>query len=83
MVCPICGSLRVQSQFAAEMMVYFPGLKNIGNPGVFLASTLSVCLNCGFGRFTVSDSTLDSLRIGEEPDATDRVVNGRGASVRA
>lgn len=83
MVCPVCGSLRVQSQFAAEMIVHFSGLKNLGNPAVFLAPALSVCLDCGLACFTVTDCPLDSLRFGVERDATDKVVNGSDSQVGA
>jgi hypothetical protein len=65
------------------MIVHFSGLKNLGNPGVFLAPTLSVCLDCGLACFTVTDCPLDSLRFGVERDATDKVVNGSDSQVGA
>ena len=46
MTCKICGSENV-STFPAEVVIHFPGLKNIDVPAVFVFPQLDVCLHCG------------------------------------
>jgi hypothetical protein len=57
MVCPSCRSVK-QAEFTAEMIIHSPGLKNIDRPGFWLFPELLVCLDCGFCRFTVSETEL-------------------------
>ena len=57
MVCPSCRSAK-QAELTAEMLIHFPGLKNIDEPGVLLVPKVTVCLDCGSSRFTVSEPKL-------------------------
>ena len=63
MLCPSCLSDN-QTEFSAEMMVHFLGKRNIDNPGVLLFQKVSVCLNCGFSKFTIPKSKLQKLNAG-------------------
>ena len=60
MPCPSCGSAN-DVKFAAEAIIHFRGLENLDKPGVWVFPTLSVCLHCGFSRFTVRESELALL----------------------
>jgi hypothetical protein len=66
MACPVCASLNIQTKTAVEMVVHFSEFKLRGHPGVLLVSPLSVCLDCGLARFTISKRNLDLLRVGLE-----------------
>jgi hypothetical protein len=57
MPCLSCASEN-QLEFASQMMIHFPGLKNLNMPGVAVFSGLLVCLNCGFSHFTVQEPEL-------------------------
>ena len=61
--CLSCQSFQ-QAELSAEMMIHFPGLKNIDKPGVLLLTKLLVCMDCGFSRFTVSETELASIAKG-------------------
>lgn len=63
MICLSCGSTK-QFELAAEMLVHFPGVKNIDKPGVWLFPELLVCLDCGFSRFIVPAAELESVTNG-------------------
>jgi hypothetical protein len=63
MSCVLCGSGR-QAELTAEMLIHFPGLKNIDKPAVWLFPRLTVCLDCGFSRFTVPETALASIANG-------------------
>jgi hypothetical protein len=63
MTCLSCQSFQ-QAELSAEMMIHFPGLKNIDKPGVLLFTKLLVCMHCGFSRFTVSETELASVAKG-------------------
>jgi hypothetical protein len=54
MSCPSCASGN-QVGFSAEMMLHFPGLKNLDKPGVWLFPQLLVCLDCGVSLFTIPE----------------------------
>jgi hypothetical protein len=60
MPCTSCGSGK-QAERIAEVLIHFPGLKDIDKPGVWLFPTLTVCLDCGFSRFTVPETELESI----------------------
>jgi hypothetical protein len=60
MTCLSCQSGK-QAELTAEMLIHFPGLKNLDKPAVLLFPTLLVCLDCGFSRFTVTAAELGSL----------------------
>jgi hypothetical protein len=57
MSCLLCGSSN-GSEFAAEMIIHFSGLKNLDKPGIWVFPKLLVCLDCGFSRFTVPETEL-------------------------
>jgi hypothetical protein len=63
MTCLSCQSGQ-QAELSAEMLIHFPGLKNIDKPGVLLFSKVLVCLDCGSSRFTVSGTELASVSKG-------------------
>lgn len=60
MICLSCRSPK-QAEFRAEMLIHFSGLKNIRKPGVLLFPNLTICLDCGFSRFTVPETELSSV----------------------
>jgi hypothetical protein len=60
MSCPSCASGN-QSQFPAEIIIHFTGLKNVNNPGVWLFPKFLVCLDCGFAHFNVPATELALL----------------------
>ena len=47
MSCAVCTSVN-ETEFTAEMMIHFCGLKHLANPGVFVFPKVLVCLDCGF-----------------------------------
>jgi hypothetical protein len=63
MSCMLCGSGN-QTEFPAEMIIHFSGLKNLDKPGVWAFPKLLVCLDCGSSQFTVSESELALLADG-------------------
>ena len=63
MYCASCQSNN-QAKFFAEMMIHFSGLRHIENRGVLAFPQVLVCLDCGFARFTTSETELHELREG-------------------
>ena len=63
MSCRLCASDN-QAEFASEMIIHFPGLKNLDKPGVWVFPKLLVCLDCGFSRFTAPETELALLARG-------------------
>jgi hypothetical protein len=63
MSCLSCGSNK-QSEFSAEMLIHFGGLKNLDKPGVWVFPKLLVCLDCGFSPLTVPAPERASLVAG-------------------
>jgi hypothetical protein len=59
--CEVCQSSS-QSEFTAEMMIHFSGLRNVDDPGVPAFPKISVCLDCGFSRFVMTQVELARLR---------------------
>ena len=57
MSCLSCGSAK-HAELAAEMLIHFPGLKNMDKPGVLLFPKLTLCLDCGSSRFNVPETEL-------------------------
>jgi hypothetical protein len=76
MTCLSCHSAK-HAELTAEMLIHFPGLKNLDKPGVWLFPKLLVCLNCGCTRFTVPQTELDSLEKGTR--ASDSSTLGKSA----
>ncbi len=68
MSCLLCNSDK-QREFTAEINIHFDGLRNIDHPGVILFPQLSVCLDCGFSRFTTPRMELTLLATGIPPSA--------------
>jgi hypothetical protein len=63
MTCLSCRSGQ-QAELSAEMLIHFPGFKNIDKPGVLVFPKLQVCMDCGFSRFTVPATELASVAKG-------------------
>ena len=81
MTCLSCQSVK-QAELTAEMLIHFPGLKNIEKRGVLLFSNLTVCLDCGFSRFTVPETKLASVAEGTLPDKSNKLVEGDGDAAK-
>lgn len=62
MSCLFCGSGK-EAELTPEMLMHFPGLKNLDKPAVWLFPKLLVCLDCGSSRFTVPESELALLAL--------------------
>ncbi len=60
MSCTSCQS-RNQAEFTSEVMIHFSGLGSIGHPGIPVFPQVSVCLDCGFSRFTTAKTELALL----------------------
>jgi hypothetical protein len=60
MSCLSCASDH-QADFSAEMIVHVGGLKNLDNPGTWIFTKVSICLDCGCARFTVPEIELALL----------------------
>lgn len=58
--CKLCGS-KNRKKFPGEILVHFPGLKNIDKPAVFVFPELVICLECGFAEFVVQEAELRQL----------------------
>ena len=59
MSCKSCGSENLH-KFGGEIVIRFPGLKNLDRPRVYVSAELAVCLDCGAVRFAVPE---DELRL--------------------
>jgi hypothetical protein len=66
MSCASCASVN-EAEFNTEMMIHFPGLKHLANPGVFVFPKLLVCLDCGVSQLTLQET---ELRLVGKGDAT-------------
>ena len=76
MICLSCRSTK-QAEFTAEMLIHFSGLKNIRKPGVLLFPKLTICLDCGFSRFTVPETELSSV-VKDLADKSSRLKENAG-----
>ncbi len=58
-----CNSCRSNNQreFNGEICIHFSGLKNMDKPLVWVFPRVLVCLDCGFGEFTVPETELRTL----------------------
>lgn len=68
MHCESCGAQNIGS-FNGEVAIHFPGLKNIGQPTVWVFPKLSVCLDCGAAHFSVPETELRALQGGKATTA--------------
>ena len=64
MCCKSCRSSN-QRQFGSEICIHFPGLKGLDIPIIFVFPKLSVCVDCGFSEFSLSETELRELAEGE------------------
>ncbi|MGZ7102149.1 MAG: PAS domain-containing protein [Candidatus Angelobacter sp.] len=63
MSCRSCGSEN-RTEFDAEIMIHFRGLRNLDKPGVLIFPKLAACLDCGFSEFTLEETELPVLKEG-------------------
>lgn len=68
MNCPSCQSSNL-TEFTAEMILHFSGLKNVDKPGVWVFPKVSVCLDCGSSRFATPKTELAMLARGTSTTA--------------
>lgn len=64
MHCTLCQSSH-QEQFDVEVIIHLGGLKDLGTPDVLAFPKVSVCLDCGFSTFLISETELLVLRRGD------------------
>jgi hypothetical protein len=60
MTCVSCRSVK-HAELTGEMLVRFPGLKNLDKPVVWLYPKVLVCLDCGYSHFAVPEGELTSI----------------------
>lgn len=60
MLCKACHSAR-KGEFPAEINIHFPGMENLTEPTLFVFPTVSICFDCGFTEFSVSETELPLL----------------------
>jgi len=60
MSCVWCRSCK-SVELTAEMLIHFPGLKNLDKFALWLFPKLLVCLDCGCSQFTVPGTELGSI----------------------
>ena len=58
--CRACDSLDL-ARFTGEVVIHFPGLRNVDTPHVFVFPKLVVCLVCGLAQFVVGGEELRLL----------------------
>jgi hypothetical protein len=46
------------AQFDTEIMIHFPGLKNLDKPAVMVFPKIVVCMDCGLTEFTIPAAEL-------------------------
>jgi hypothetical protein len=63
MSCRSCSS-NSQAEFGSEIMIHFPGLRNLDKPAVMVFPKILVCLDCGVTEFTIPESELRLLECG-------------------
>jgi hypothetical protein len=73
MPCMSCASAN-QAEFGSEILIHFPGLRNLAKPPVWAFPKLLICLDCGFSPFHVEQGELAALA---EGTATSEVSTAR------
>ena len=62
MPCKSCTSVN-QSACPAEINIHPPeGLKNLDKPTTWAFPSLTICMDCGFSEFVLSEAELNRLR---------------------
>jgi len=59
--CRLCHSTN-QSRFPAEIVVHFPGTKDLQRPQTWMFPSLLVCSHCGFTEFVIGKEELEQLK---------------------
>jgi hypothetical protein len=62
--CRSCHSTN-QSRFPAEIVVHFPGMKDLHRSQTWMFPSLLVCSHCGFTEFVIGKEELEQLRDAE------------------
>jgi len=62
--CKLCNSTN-QSRFPAEIVVHFPGMKDLHRSQAWMFPSLLVCSHCGFTEFVIGKEELEQLRDAE------------------
>lgn len=78
MSCLMCVSSN-EGEFGTEILVHFPGLKNLDKTPVWVFPKLLVCLDCGFSRFTTPERELAILG-GGPPTIESQSLDGSNAT---
>jgi hypothetical protein len=60
MPCLLCASGN-QAEFGAEILIHFPGLRNLDQQPVWVFPKLLICLDCGSSRFITPEGALALL----------------------
>ena len=60
MSCKSCQS-NDQSRFPAEIVIHFPGMKDLDRLQVWAFPSLLVCFNCGFTEFVIDEEEIGKL----------------------
>jgi hypothetical protein len=58
--CRSCASSS-QKEFGSEIIIHYPGLKNLDKPTVMVFRKIAVCLDCGLTEFFVPEEGLRRL----------------------
>lgn len=61
--CVRCSSENL-GEFSGEMNIHFPGYEGLTEPTVWVFPQITVCLNCGYTEFSVSEPELERLAEG-------------------
>jgi len=68
--CKSCQSTN-QRILPAEVVVHFPGTKDLHRPQVWVLPSLLVCFNCGFTDFVLAEEEIGKL-VDNYTDESDR-----------
>lgn len=74
-MCKDCKSENINI-FTSEVAIHFPGLDGLKKPILWAFPQLKVCMRCGFTEFTVAESELTVLQLGEAGTGAVLLRNG-------
>jgi hypothetical protein len=60
MACSSCG-LENQQQLRSEMVIHFPGSRNLNRPAVLAFLNLRFCVDCGAKKLVIPEAVLRRL----------------------